>query len=563
MFSLNGLDMKKALCTAAALLALFASPASAAEEVMVPLHRSVLIHLPQNMSEVIVADPEIADIYPHGKNKLSIIGKRVGITTVRAFSEDNSLIRSIDVTIGYDLPMIRKTLKDLMPYESIGVEMVNTNLALTGQVSSTLAAAQALKIVDQFVSMPAMGGGQGGGQQAAGQGPSPASGAGGGQTGGEKTGEIRSNILNLMEVVSGQQVMLRVRVGEIRRTALKNLGVNLQAVSNGADTVFSVATGKGLTQGVGNLGRTFTTGSTATSSSLVQGIGSGVLDGVPLVNNYSDLTRTTTSTLGGIGGVTNGLGGFTVNPDESFGSFGATFLNDNGKGISGMLDALEQNGLFKVLAEPNLVALSGEEAKFLAGGEFPILVPQGGGTGAGAGTAGAFVTVQFKPFGVSVKFKPTVLTESRIRMSVEPEVSELNPSASVVLNNISIPGLNTRRASTVIELSPGESFMIAGLISDNMRSTVSQVPGLGEIPILSALFRSTAFRREETELVLAVTPYLVDPMASGDVKLPTDNFAPASIMESFFYGALGTLNGDARRIGQTPQVEGPIGFMVD
>ena len=557
MFSLNGLDMKKALCAAAALLAMAASSANAAEDVTVPLHRSVLIHLPQNMSEVIVADPEIADIYPHGKNKLSIIGKRVGITTVRAFSEDNSLIRSIDVTVGYDLPMIRKTLKDLMPYESIGVEMVNTNLALTGQVSSTLAAAQAIKIVDQFVSMPAAGGGQ----------SQTAAATGGNQTAAQKSaGEARSNILNLMEIVSGQQVMLRVRVGEIRRTALKNLGVNLQAVSNGADTVFSVATGSGITQGVSNLGKTITTGTSSTTSSLVQGIGSGTLANAPLVNNYSDLTRTTTSTLGGIQGTTSRLGGFSVNPDEAFGSIGGTFLNENGNGISGMLDALEQNGLFKVLAEPNLVALSGEEAKFLAGGEFPILVPQGGGAGGAAGAgagAGAFVTVQFKPFGVSVKFKPTVLTESRIRMSVEPEVSELNPTASVVLNNISIPGLNTRRASTVIELSPGESFMIAGLISDNMRSTVSQVPGLGEIPILSALFRSTAFRREETELVLAVTPYLVDPMASGDVKLPTDNFAPASVMESFFYGALGTLNGDARRIGQTPQVEGPIGFMVD
>ncbi len=510
MFSLKGMTMKKAIY-ASVMLFLAAAPfvpAHAAEEVVVPMHRSVLIHLPKNMSEVMVADPEIADIYPHGKNKLSIIGKKVGITTVRAFGEDNALVRSIDVTVGYDLPMIRKTLKDLMPYESIGVEMVNTNIALTGQVSSTLAAAQAVKIVDQFVSVQSSGGGaQGGIQGIAAQ--ASAGSSSGGSTG-ASSGEATSKILNLMEVVSGQQVMLRVRVGEIRRTALKNLGVNLQAVSNGSDTVFSVATGAGL-------GQT--------------------------------------------------LGTFTVNPDDTFGTVGGTFLNDNGDGISGLLDALEENGLFKVLAEPNLVALSGEEAKFLAGGEFPILVPQGGGAGGagagGGGAAGAFVTVEFKPFGVSVKFKPTVLTQSRIRMAVEPEVSELNPSASVVLNNVSIPGLNTRRASTVIELSPGESFMIAGLISDNMRSTVRQVPGLGEVPILSSLFRSTEFRREETELVLAVTPYLVDPMAAGDVKLPTDNFAPASVMENFFYGALGTLNGDARRISQTPQVEGPIGFMVD
>lgn len=499
MLSPKGIKTAKALLITALLSALAVSPALAAEEINVPVHRSVLINLPKNMSEVMVADPDVADIYPHGKNKLSIIGKKVGQTTVRAFGENNDLIRSVEVTVGYDLPAIRKTLKELMPYESIGVEMVNTNIALTGQVSSTLAAAQAVKIVDQYIA-PLGGDSQG---ASAGAGSAGAS---------NDAGEIKSKVLNLMEVVSGQQVSLRVRVGEIRRTALKDLGVNLQGISDGSDTLFQLGTG---------FGRGFVTA------------GSGI-----------------------------GFGSYSIPTERSFGILGATFQNSSGDGLSAALNALEQNGLFKVLAEPNLVALSGEEAKFLAGGEFPILVPQGGGTGGGAGGS-AFVTVQFKPFGVSVKFKPTVLTESRIRMSVEPEVSELNPTAAVQLQGISIPSLLTRRASTVIELSPGESFMIAGLITDNMRSTVDQVPGLGEVPILSALFRSTQFRREETELVLAVTPYLVDPMASADVKLPTDNFAPASVMESFFYGALGTLNGDARRIGQTPQVEGPIGFMVD
>jgi pilus assembly protein CpaC len=148
-------------------------------------------------------------------------------------------------------------------------------------------------------------------------------------------------------------------------------------------------------------------------------------------------------------------------------------------------------------------------------------------------------------------------------MSVEPEVSEIDQQNSVELNDIVIPALTTRRASTMIELAPGESFMIAGLISDQMETTIDQLPGVSEIPILSALFRSTAYQREETELVLAVTPYLVDPVASGDIKLPTDDFRPASTMEHFFYGALGAINEDVRRLSQTPLVEGPIGFMVD
>lgn len=526
MFSLKGIHMFKTLCAAALMIAAAAGEANAAEEVTVPVHRSTLINLPRSMAEVIVADPEVADIYPHGKNKLSIIGKKVGRTTVRAFSEDSSLIRSIDVTVGYDLPMIRKTLKELMPFESIGIEMVNNNVALTGQVSSTLAATQAVKIVDQFVSAE----GDSAGSTTAGDDPA-------------SSDVVTSKILNLMEVVSGQQVMLRVRVGEIRRTALKQLGVNLQAISNdGANTVFSIATGSGVAGGVTNLGKTFNPATRSLTTTITNGVPEIVEEITPP----------------GITSVASGLGQFTA-ADNSFGALGATHLNSSGDGISGLLDALESNGLFKILAEPNLVALSGEEAKFLAGGEFPILVPQATG-GAGGGT---FLTVEFKPFGVSVNFKPTVLTENRIRMSVEPEVSELNTSANTTLAGVSIPGLNTRRASTTIEMAPGESFMIAGLISDNMRSSIEQIPGIGEVPILSSLFRSTEFRREETELVLAVTPYLVDPMTSADVKLPTDNFAPASVMESFFYGALGTLNGDARRISQTPQVEGPIGFMVD
>jgi pilus assembly protein CpaC len=450
---------------------------AAAAGLSIPVGRSELIEIPVEMSEVIVANPEIADVYVHGKKSVSVIGKGLGVTVVKVFDKQNKMIRSVDVTVGYDLPSIRKALKDFLPYEGVDVNMVNSNIALTGEVGSVSSAERAVKIVEEFVS-PAYG-------------PDA-------KDGGDK--EEASKILNLLSVTGGQQVMLRVRVGEIRRTTLKNLGVNLQALKSNGSAIFQLGTGAGT-----NLYNTLATG-------------------------------------GGVVG--------------SFGSLDAkahSLIGLGGNNFAGVLDALEENGLFKTLAEPTLVAMSGEEARFLAGGEFPIPVAQDVGS----------ISIQYKPFGVSVSFKPFVLSENRIRIAVEPEVSEISDDATLEISGFSIPSLTTRRAETTVELAPGESFMIAGLIQDKVVSTISQLPGVGEIPILSALFRSTSFQRQETELVLAVTPYLVDPMASGDVKLPTDDFRAASVMESFFYGALGASSEETQRLSQTPQAEGPIGFMVD
>ena len=467
----------------ATLLSATASIPVALADLKVPVSRSQLIELPVEMGEVIVADPEIADIYVHGKDKISVIGKDLGRTTVRVFDPESKLIRSVDVVVGYDLPAIRQALKEFLPYENVGVEMVNTNIALTGQVSSVSSADKAMRIVDEFVA-PAFG-----------------------ENAADKNEDDPSKIINLMSVTAGQQVMLRVRVGEMRRTALKNLGMNLQTIGSGSNSLFQVATGGGIDSFVS---------------------GSGIPFGTFNINRAGD--------------------------SPARGIFGATYTNSSGDGISGLLEALEEDGLFKVLAEPNLVAVSGESAQFLAGGEFPIPISQNDGE----------ISIEFKPFGVSVDFTPLVLSENRIRVKVEPEVSEISDEGAIAFQGgLTIPAIATRRAKTTVELSPGESFMIAGLIQDEMQSTIEQVPGVSEIPILSALFRSTAYQREETELVLAITPYLVDPMISGDVKLPTDEFKPASVMESFFYGALGSLSDDAERISQTPSLEGPIGFMVD
>lgn len=445
----------------------------------VPLNRSELITSSTDISEVIVTDPEVANIVVHGKRKISVIGKQIGQTTLRAFDAKHNLLRSTDVYVVYDLPAVRRALREFLPNEHIGVSMVNTRMALVGEVSSAEGAAKAIEVAEQFVHGK-ISDADAGIRKAL-------------------TEKDQSPILNLMKIRSGQQVMLRIRIGEIQRSALKNLGVNLTAVSNGSFS-FSIGTGSGEF------------GVPAASASGVNSFG---------FNQF-------------------------LSSDQSS-TFGTASFR-NGKALAGTIDALERDGLIKVLAEPNLVALSGEEAQFLAGGEFPVVVPQSLGQN----------TIEYKPYGVALKFTPFVLAENRLRIQVQPEVSDISDENSVQISGTTARSITTRRASTTVELAPGETFMIAGLIRDNITSTINQLPGVGEIPVLSALFRSTAFQRNETELVIAVTPYLVDPLKGSDVKLPTDDFRPASFMDSIFFGALGST-----RDAKNPSLEGPSGFMTD
>lgn len=448
-------------------------PAAAADnEIVVPVHRSELISLSSDLSEVIVANPDVADVFVHGNRKVSIVGKAIGSTSLRVLDRNGTVLRSMTVRVSYDLPAIRQTLYELFPYEDISVQTVNNNLALTGMVSSASVAAKAVRVVNEFLlPMDAQ-------QRPRKGGFAPAREAvDGGDTG----------VINMLKVTSGQQVLLRVRVGEMQRTALKQLGVHWDVLNAG-----NIAAATGVKLGTG-----FPT-------------------------------------------------------TDSFGALQGT-INTGGATISAMIDALERNNLFKLLAEPNLVAMSGEEAEFLAGGEFPIPIQ----------AQDEQVTIQFKEFGVAVKFLPIVLSDSRIRISVSPEISEISDIGAITIGGFEIPSLSTRRAKTTVELAPGESFMIAGLLRDQSDSQIDQVPGLGELPVLGALFRSVNFQRNETELVIAVTPYLVDPVTGDEVRLPTDGFRSPSMMEQFFYGALGAISKDSLRASQTPSLEGPIGFMVD
>jgi pilus assembly protein CpaC len=282
-------------------------------------------------------------------------------------------------------------------------------------------------------------------------------------------------LVNLLKVGGNQQVMIEVIVAEMDRRLTRRLGTNLAGVygSGGTDVnLFS------LLQGLSRL----------ENSAAPQ-----VLDLSSRVNFISTISRGSDS-------------------------------------LDIFMEAIQSDGLIKILAEPNLVARSGGTAEFLVGGEVPIPVPQAGSFGS--------VTVEFKPFGVGVEFKPTVLTSNRIYVDVSTEVSEPNPTLGLDTGGIRVPGFNTRRAATSVELRDGESFAIAGLLRDNVSESISELPGLGDLPILGALFRSTEFERQQTELVIIATPRLVSPGAPGRPTLPTDHFVIPTAVEFFFHGSM-------------------------
>ena len=279
------------------------------------------------------------------------------------------------------------------------------------------------------------------------------------------------------------QVMLKVRIAEVNRSMLKKIGVNLLNKSTG-NSLFNIGQG--------------TPGSITTQPGTVDPV-TGKLTGSidPGSGAYPGQKIVTFNNLAGA--TTLGLFGHILGTD-----------------LLGTLDLMQNDGFVSTLAEPTLTALSGETASFLAGGEFPIPVSQATGTGAA-------VTIEYKQYGVGLAFTPIVLSDGRISLRVRPEVSELSDSGSVTLNGFVVPALTTRRAETTVELGSGQSFMIAGLLSNKNNNAITKAPFLGDLPILGALFRSTSYQRDETELVIVVTPYLVRPV-SGQLSLPTDGY---------------------------------------
>ena len=311
-------------------------------------------------------------------------------------------------------------------------------------------------------------------------------------------------VINRLNVVGPNQVNLRVRVAEVSRDALKQFGFNWDALFQAGSFVAAL--------GIGN--------------PVIAGAAAGV---------------------------------FQRNPDSKIDNLGLG-LNTSNVSLNTVIDALADEGLVSILAEPNLTAVSGETANFLAGGEFPIPVPQTGTTGTPT------ITIEYKKFGVSLAFTPTLLANGRISLKVIPEVSQLTDGL-VQIQGFTIPGLTTRRAETTVELGSGQSFAIAGLFQNGITRSLSKFPGLGDLPVLGPLFRSDKFRRQETELVIVVTPYIVRPVSGVKMAAPTDGLVAPSDYERIIEGrAYRPQLQDKlpKPVGPNgSNLSGPVGFMLE
>ena len=308
------------------------------------------------------------------------------------------------------------------------------------------------------------------------------------------------DIINRVQVVGSNQVQIRVRFAEVQRNIDNTLGFNWQNLLSTGGMAIGMGTGN-IVNVLGGAGGTLGVGSPATGL-------------FPRPNN------TTLSAPNDVIGGAGKMGAFT---------------------IQGMIDALAQDGLLTILAEPTLTAMSGETANFLAGGQFPIPIPQGNGT----------ISIQFQPYGISLAFTPTLLSGDRISLHVRPEVSELTDTGAIILSNITVPALTTRKAETTVEVASGESFAIAGLMDNNQTQTVNKFPLLGDMPVLGALFRSDHFQNGQTELVVIITPYVVKP-SKQPLALPTDGYSPPTESERLVGLRTSSGNPEARPMSGEP-----------
>jgi pilus assembly protein CpaC len=397
--------------------------------------RGQQVNLSSNITDVVVADPAIADVEVKSGHQIYILGKGPGETTVFATDAAGRNIFQATVRVGSNMDSIAQMLTIAMPESQIVVTTMNGVVLLTGTVGQPEEAVEAENLVKAFT------------------GP---------------TTQVVSRLKNATPL----QINLQVRIAEVSRSLSKEINGNLQALRSGTDN-----NGQPYAFGVAH-GRDF------------------VSDNKQLIYPQD------TSTIAGLGRL------FGVD-------IGAAF------------DMSEKAGLISTLANPNLTTVSGETAEFLAGGQFPVVTSSNNGT-----------SVEYKNYGVNLTYTPIVLSDGRISLRVRSEVSDISSQGAIRINGIEVPATTNRMAETTVELGSGQSMMIAGLLSNQMGSSVSKLPGAGDIPLLGALFKSNGWRRNETELMIVITPYLVKPVSESQLALPTDGLHSPSDLERAFLGKM-------------------------
>ncbi|MGE5469743.1 MAG: type II and III secretion system protein family protein [Bacteroidota bacterium] len=436
----------------------------------------------QNTRRPGVADVDVLLLSPR---EIYLLGKSVGSTNI-AMLDRSGKCTVIDVVVGMDTTGLAASLQELMPAEgNIHVSAAADSLVLSGSVSDAAAADRALDIAGAYVRKS----------------------TGTGQPGRAAT---HDQIINMLSIAAPQQVMLEVKVAEVSKALLDQFGINFAHAYASSD--------KSMLRFISGV-----FGGKALLASEIAGVAGGTVGSgtAGVVSGGSSTSGISTPS----GSVTASNGAVTAWPSAT-GSRASTL------GI----DAQKQDGLMKILAEPTVMAISGQEGSFLAGGKIFLPVATNNGSG------GTSITLEEKEFGVSLKFTPTVLGDGRINLKVNPEVSELNTqgvaiTATNVAGTAILPSFNTRRASTTVQLRDGQSFAIGGLIKNNITANLTAFPFLGEIPVLGALFRSTSYQNDRSELVFVITPRLVKPLPP-DYALPTDGFVPPSRSDVILGGRL-------------------------
>jgi pilus assembly protein CpaC len=426
--------------------------------------KSVVIDLPRDIKDVLVADPKIANAVIRSAQRAYIIGAAVGQTNIVFFDSAGQQIAAYDIAVKRDLNGVRAALKATLPNADIQIEGIGDGVMLSGSAATPIEAQQAGDLAARLV------------------------------------GGV-DKVVNSIAVRGRDQVMLKVTIAEVQRTIIKQLGIDLAANMNYGTAVVQF-------------------------------------------NNTNPFTANSAPLVG-----TNAL---TT-------SFGST------PSVQATLRAMESAGIVRTLAEPNLTAISGESATFISGGEFPIPTGVTCQTTTGGAIGNCVQTVSFKKFGISLNFTPVVLTEGRISLRVMTEVSEVSTENALTggAGGTTIPSIKTRRAETTLEIPSGGALAMAGLIQDQTKQAINGLPGLSQLPVLGALFRSRDYVNNQTELMVLVTPYIVRAVAQKDLSRPDDGFAASSDPQADLLGSINRIYGVPGRVEPARNYRGTYGFITD
>ena len=502
--------------------------------------RSIVVQSPVPLKDVMVSDPTRLDAVVQSADRVFLIAKQSGQTNAFFFDEYGQQILTLEVAIGADLSALDEFLNRIIPGSNIHSEIAGKAVVLTGTVRTPIDSNRDAQVAAQFVgaNSGSLGtvGNQPVNQTTVNNALSNTAAGGPTSTYGQQTQSDTSApagaddpyaekpVINLLTVEGEEQVMLRVTIAEVQRTLLKQFGINLGAVINSGNFSTAILTDNAfpLTSVSGGLGQLARAGVAAAGTTLF----SNGVSGIPFPAGS----------------------GFTGFDNSGV----ATSWRSGSQSVAGALKALERDGLLRTLAEPNLTAVSGEPSKFLAGGEYPIPVVDSLGQ----------VSVVYKEYGIGLAFTPVVLTEGRISLKIESEVSELTQDGAVVLSGIQIPALKKRQANSTVELPSGGSLALAGLLKEDSRQTIEGFPGLKNVPILGTLFRSHEYQNDETELVIIVTPYIVRPTSRQELARPLDGMGDPTDRKANFLGHINRIYGGGRP-APVGDLKGDYGFIVE